>query len=442
MEQTQAKQHRWLSLDMDIDCRHVDVVDGIRGLSVLLVLWFHFWQQTWFMPNYPTPFLSFLGITDLTPSHIRWVGYIFVDMMVLLSAFCLTLPIARSMLLGEGVDDACTFYKKRLARIYPSYLLAVLISFGYQLYLGNYPTISYAVRDLVSHLTFTHMFRADTYIYAPINGVLWTVALEVQFYLFFPLLVKLFRKSPLLFWGTLTGFGALFIYQYALKQTPVNMQVNQFPTFLPVFANGMLAAYLFTLYCVKVPYKRLWAVLFTVLAILGAVLIRNEIVSAQMYREDKQIWQLENRIGLSLCFTLFLVSAALSLKPLRWIFSNPVARFLGAISYNLYLYHQRLIVLLRMSLGFQSGADVASAGMKMQLFLTVEALGLSILLASVLTYLWERPWQRWIMSWGRKQETTAEPVEPANVEPEPVLKTNDEPAIVEPEPVLESEERK
>ena len=442
MEQAQAKQHSWLSLDMDIDCRHVDVVDGIRGLSVLLVLWFHFWQQTWFMPNYPTPFLSFLGITDLTPSHIRWVGYIFVDMMVLLSAVCLTLPIARSMLLGEGVDDACTFYKKRLARIYPSYLLAVLISFGYQLYLGNYPTISYAVRDLVSHLTFTHMFRADTYIYAPINGVLWTVALEVQFYLFFPLLVKLFRKSPLLFWGTLTGFGALFIYQYALKQTPVNMQVNQFPTFLPVFANGMLAAYLFTLYCVKVPYKRLWAVLFTVLAVLGAVLIRNEIVSAQMYREDKQIWQLENRIGISLCFTLFLVSAALSLKPLRWIFSNPVARFLGAISYNLYLYHQRLIVLLRMSLGFQSGADVASAGMKMQLFLTVEALGLSILLAAVLTYLWERPWQRWIMSWGRKQETTAEPVEPANVEPEPVLETNDEPAIVEPEPVLESEERK
>ena len=442
MEQARTKPYGWSSLDMDIDCRHVDVVDGIRGFSVLLVLWFHFWQQTWFMPTYPTPFLSFLGITDLTPSHIRWVGYIFVDMMVLLSAFCLTLPIARSMLLGEGVDDACTFYKKRFARIYPSYLLAVLVSFGFQIWSGNYPTVSYALRDLVSHLTFTHMFRADTYIYAPINGVLWTVALEVQFYLFFPLLVKLFRKSPLLFWGTLTGFGALFIYQYALKQTPVNMQVNQFPTFLPVFANGMLAAYLFTLYCVKVPYKRLWAVLFTVLAILGAVLIRNEIVSAQMYREDKQIWQLENRIGLSLCFTLFLVSAALSLKPLRWLFSNPVARFLGAISYNLYLYHQRLIVLLRMSLGFQSGADVASAGMKMQLFLTAEALGLSILLAAVLTYLWERPWQRWIMSWGRKQETAAEPAEPANVEPEPVLETNDEPAIVEPEPILESEERK
>ena len=415
MEQEQSKQNSWFSLDMDIDCRHVDVVDGIRGFSVLLVLWFHFWQQTWFMPTYRTPFLSFLGITDLTPSHIRWVGYIFVDMMVLLSAFCLTLPIARSMLTGSPVDDACTFYKKRLARIYPSYLLAVLVSFGFQLWWGHYPTASYAVRDLISHLTFTHTLRADTYVYAPINGVLWTVGLEVQFCVLFPLLTKLFRKSPLLFWGTLTGFGGWFIFQYALEQEPINMQVNQLPTFLPVFANGMLAAYLFTLYCVKAPYKRLWGVFFTVLAVVGAVLIRNEIVSAQMYPADKQIWQLENRMGLSLCFTLFLVSAALSLKPLRWFFSNPVARFLGAISYNLYLYHQRLIVLLRMSLGFQSGADVAAAGTRMQLFLTAEALGLSLLLAAVLTYFWERPWQRWIMSWGRKEEPAPEtaPAEPA-----------------------------
>ena len=68
MEQTQAQQNSPFSLDMAIDYRHVDVVDGIRGLSVLMVLWFHFWQQTWFMPNYPTPFLSFLGITNLTPS--------------------------------------------------------------------------------------------------------------------------------------------------------------------------------------------------------------------------------------------------------------------------------------------------------------------------------------------------------------------------------------
>ena len=38
MEQEQAKQHSRFSLDMDLDYRHVDVVDGIRGLTVLMVL--------------------------------------------------------------------------------------------------------------------------------------------------------------------------------------------------------------------------------------------------------------------------------------------------------------------------------------------------------------------------------------------------------------------
>ena len=209
------------------------------------------------------------------------------------------------------------------------------------------------------------------------------------------------------------------------------MQVNQLPTFLPVIANGMLAAYLFTLYCVKAPCKGLWAVGFAALAVVGAVLIRNQVVDAQMYSGDKQIWQLENRIGLSLCYTLFLLSAALALKPLRWLFSNPVARFLGAVSYNLYLYHQRLIVLLRMSLGFQRGADVAAAGTRMQLFLTVEALGLSLLLAAVLTYLWEKPWHRWILTWGKKQAEGSEPEE----------ESSDEAAEPAPEIHIESEER-
>ena len=398
----QAQTVKWP--DREIDYRHVDVVDGIRGLSVLLVLWFHFWQQTWFMPEYRTPFLAFVGIDSLTPTNLRWVGYLFVDMMVLLSAFCLGLPLARHIILGEGMDDACTFYKKRFARIYPSYLLGVLVSFGYQLYTGHYPTVSFAVRDLVSHLTFTHMLRADTYIYTPINGVLWTVALEVWFYVLFPVFARLFKKSPLLFFLALTGLGGWYIFGYSLSHPPVNMQVNQFPTFLPVFATGMLGAYLFTLYCVKVSCKGWLGLVFTGVWVLSVIWLHRELTDCRCFSEDKQIWQLQNRIRLGWCFGLFLVSAALSVKPIRWLFSNPLARFLGGISYNLYIYHQRLMVLLRMSLGFQSGADVAAAGTKMQVFLSVEALVLSLLIAAVLTYLWERPWRQWILKDRTKKE--------------------------------------
>ena len=401
----ESKGEKILSrLDCAIDYRHVDVVDGIRGFSVLLVLWFHFWQQTWLMPSYPTPFLAFMGIKELTPVHIRWVGYLFVDMMVLLSAFCLTLPYARHKLLGEGVDDAVTFYKKRFARIYPSYCLIVLISFAMQVIEGHYGSFSYALRDLLSHLTFTELFRIDTYVFAPINGVLWTVALEAQFYLVFPLLARAFKKSPGSWYVALVSLGLLFIYGYALSYTPTSMVVNQFPAFLPVFANGMLLAFLFTAYALKAPCKKLFGVFFTALTLFAAVLIQRLLVSCYSFSGDKQLWQLSNRYALSLAFSLFILSASLAVKPFRWLFSNKLARFLGGISFNLYMVHQRIMVLLRQSIGFRNGADVSAAGLKMQVFLTAEALAVSVGVAILLTYFVERPCQRWILGMGRKKK--------------------------------------
>lgn len=389
-------------LDTSIDYRHVDVVDGIRGVSVLMVLWFHFWQQTWLMPGYPTPWLSFLGIRELTPVHIRWVGYLFVDMMVLISAFCLSLPLARSMLLGESMDEAADFYKKRFARIYPSYLVCVLICFFVLLWEGKYPNVSMAVRDLLSHLTFTHMFRIDTYVFSHINGALWTVGLEVQFYLFFPLLRRLFKRWSGAVYLTLMGLGAAFIYGFALKHTPVSMVVNQFPAFFPVFANGMLAAWLFTFYCTRCKCKKVLGLVFTVLAVLAAVWIQKLLVGCYSWRQDKQLWQLQNRIELSFAFTAFLLCAALAVKPFRWLFSNRAVRFLGSISFNMYMWHQYIMVGLVRSAGYLNGGEVTAAGAQTQWLLTGLGLLLSLLAATAATYLIEKPIQKWIMHGGKQ----------------------------------------
>lgn len=48
-----------------IDCRHIDVLDGIRAVSVIIVLIFHFWQQTWIFPVIKTPWLALVGITKI-----------------------------------------------------------------------------------------------------------------------------------------------------------------------------------------------------------------------------------------------------------------------------------------------------------------------------------------------------------------------------------------
>ena len=88
---------------------HIDVLDGIRAVTITIIVWFHFWQQTWIMPIWGK-------------FNIDWIprsGSICVDMMILLSGFCLFLPYARQMVYGTETVSAKEFYIKRAARIMP-----------------------------------------------------------------------------------------------------------------------------------------------------------------------------------------------------------------------------------------------------------------------------------------------------------------------------------
>ncbi|MBQ2517595.1 MAG: hypothetical protein II536_02075, partial [Clostridia bacterium] len=63
-----------------ISAKYVDVLDGIRAVSVIIVLIFHFWQQTWIFPTVKTPFLAFMGVPQIDFTPFAKVGYLFVDM--------------------------------------------------------------------------------------------------------------------------------------------------------------------------------------------------------------------------------------------------------------------------------------------------------------------------------------------------------------------------
>ncbi|HRV72556.1 MAG TPA: acyltransferase [Eubacteriales bacterium] len=391
-------ERQWNKLtDYEVDIKHVDALDGIRALAVLCVLWFHFWQQTWLMPTYPTAFLSWLGIDQIAPGPIRWVGFIFVDMMVLLSGFLLFLPKAREMFYGKKEEPIGRFYRKRVARIIPSYLLCITVIFTWALvtdaYKGN---MTYALRDLLSHLTFTYMLSMDTYAFTPLNGALWTICVEMWFYLFFPLISKLFKKWHILVYLVLVGLGAWYTQGIALVTQPTAYYTNQFVTFLPVFANGMLAATLYVAYAKYVKRKGLISLTATAVSIVCLIWIW-QFVNGCYFAQDKQLWQLGNRYVLSLVFSLFILSTIISIRPYRAIFSNRVLRFIAGISFNLYIWHQWIMVRLVHSMGFLTGADVSAAGVKMQYLLNFEGLAVAFLIATVLTYFWERPMSKLIM---------------------------------------------
>ncbi len=381
-----------------VDTQHVGVLDGLRALGVLIVLWFHFWQQTWLMPAYPTPFLKWIGIAQIYPNSLRRCGYLCVDLMILLSAFVLYLPYARQMFLGTPVDSIKQFFKKRFARIVPSYLLVVLITFFVALFEGYYAgRPAFAWKDLLTHLTFTEMFFNDTYLFAGVTAVVWTVCIEVGFYLIFPWLARAFQKLPLLVYAVMMLLGLAFTFGIALRIAEPRVMVNRFFTFLPVFANGMMAAHLYVLYAARVKHKAIPSVFGSLLAVASCIAVYLLFSMCASAWKEQQVWQMKYRAVLSFAFTGMVLGFAIAPKPFRKILDNRIAASVAAVTYNLYLWHQWLMVRLRMSFGAKSGSDIAEKGANTQWALTIIALITAFLVAVLITYGIEQPISRLIL---------------------------------------------
>ena len=94
---------------------YMPVADGFRVLCVLIVAWFHIWQQSWLTPELT------IGPVHIDLLPLVRTGYLMVDMMLLLSGFLLFLPYARARVDGGPLPDVATFYKKRVVRIVPAF---------------------------------------------------------------------------------------------------------------------------------------------------------------------------------------------------------------------------------------------------------------------------------------------------------------------------------
>ena len=108
----------------EVDTRHVDVLDGVRALAILIVAWYHIWQQSWLRPYI---YVESTGGVYLNAEPLVRSGYIMVDVMLLISGFLLFLPYARHMIEGGPRPSIKEFYVKRALRILPTYWFSVLV---------------------------------------------------------------------------------------------------------------------------------------------------------------------------------------------------------------------------------------------------------------------------------------------------------------------------
>ena len=362
--------------------------DLLRVLSVFLIGWFHIWQQSWL-----SPVLAVGGhIFDLTP----WVrtGYMLVDLMLVLSGFLAYLPYA-----NHAERSPREFYLRRALRILPSYWFCLIIMLVIAVTSPDFRDPWRLAQDLLAHLGFVHDLWGFSYNASRLNAVLWTLAVEVQFYLLLPALAPVFRKHPLITWGAMTGAGLSFMFLWTLPMADTTLFVNRLPNMLVVYANGMMAAHLYA--ALAGMKERRWVIalagtLVCIASAWGVAAIMREQSHAAGY-DMIRLGQLRWRWLLSLCGAGFLLGGSLSFRPVRLAMSNPFVRFLSGISYNFYIWHQWLAVKLKewRIPAYTSPENPNVAGeMPWQLHYTLLCFAAAMVVAAAITYLVEKPCAR------------------------------------------------
>jgi len=383
----------------------IGVLYGFRALMVLFVCNYHFWQQSW-LAQQVTVFGQYINFDFFTRS-----GYLFVDGMLLLSGFLLYLPHAQAAEYATLAPDTKTFYEKRFIRIVPSYLASVLIMLIFAIINGVYINASEGIADVIAHLSFTFTFFQSTYHYTPLNSVLWTIGIEAQFYLIFPLIVQCMRKKPALTLSLMALAGLAFRAALGFAQSDLSMLVNQLPSFLDVYALGMFGAILYIRLrkWAEIKPVKTWAAALSVPLFVLSVFVLLRIFRFQsscgsdgMDALRRSQWIV--RLPLAVSILAAMLSAAFLPRVLQKLLDNKLMRFLSVISMNLYIWHQVLAAnFIRPFFPDTLHTDTA-----MQAAYTLTCYSLSILTAMAFTYGLEHPAAKWIQKRLNRRRTQHE----------------------------------
>ena len=308
---------------------HVDVFDGLRGIAISIVVWYHLWL-----------------VMGIPSSLLAQTGFMGVDLFFFVSGFCLFHPYARHVFEGRANPTLREFAERRLEKILPSYLLALgVLTAAHASWFASGAELGW---NVLAHALFIHPLWWNTF--GSISGPFWTLGIEVQFYALFPLIVRAFQRRPLLVYGAMTAVA--HAYRAIAAHYGIDSSLwgaDQLPAVLDVFGAGMVAAYAIgfvSARCTAGPPRWAWSV--------GAVLCAATVVALLSDLRDaaaggapaQYVWLNAHRAAFALAFMGVAVCWHAGLPTLRAALANPVLLFAAAISYNLYLWHLEVIVWL------------------------------------------------------------------------------------------------
>lgn len=330
-------------------------IDALRGLAALAVVLFHFTTK------YRELYAPALNL----PFEVPW-GHYGVNLFFIISGFVIFMTLTRA----RNWRD---FVVSRFSRLYPAYWAAVALTFGIVAWLGlpgKEVSLQHALLNLLMFQTWLKV--------PPVDGVYWTLLVELHFYVLALLLFATKRMSQCFLW-----LWALFLLKLVYW-----VSANAFGVDLPYAIQRALVLDF-------IPWFALGICAYFMSGAEGAS--RTQLVTTVVMAHAL--------IALSGSPTLLLITAgcfALVVAAARgklWGAGNPLLVWLGVISYTLYLVHENI--------GWAVMRQLMQAGLDYVEYMPIVLAGV-LLLASALTFLVERPAMNWIrVQYKRDRQRTA-----------------------------------
>ena len=386
----------------------VPVMDGFRAYAILAIVLFHLAYYTSELSSPASRVLLWGTLPNL------------VDALFIVSGFVVFLPTVARGRFGRVREYAL----RRGARLFPAYWLALVVVLAlvplWPIPLRGGPP---SIAEVGAHLVMLQMpaLLVDSrfVIGFGLDGPLWTLSVELTFYLLLPLVAGAYLRRPLLglaiaalvtvgwklaiiflddvarFVGLEPGQGQLGLARLAAD--------GQFPAWAFSFALGMTGAWAFVRLRERPDTKALarWAVAAQVVALVGlacaayvigrGALVNDSVIAHSLARRDPVV-----SMVFSASLAVFMVATAFAHRALQWPFGAPVVRSLGDISYGIYLIHLPVILLLVVLLSPVVGPA------KVFVPVLVTALPLSVLYGWGSARLLEQPVRRWAQRFGRR----------------------------------------